>query len=238
VRATIVFERSNMTSPALLAAGASLALFMGLFMSDARAQYYLGGQAGWTGLPYETDTIDGLAAIPVRFNAGYNLGMRGGYRLGPWRFEEEYSYRHNNVAEYDETSTGINGARHTQSILTNVIYDFDVGWPITPHFGVGIGAMNVSDRLSVPATGVFLSDSGWQFGYQAIAGLRYDLNPLLSLDLDYRYLATTESMFRIPNTRLHYRTGDNTNNFVASLTYRFSPALPTDAPATSAPPSP
>jgi len=100
-RATIVFEPSNMTIPALLASGASLALFMGLFMSDARAQYYLGGQAGWTGLPYQTDTIDGRAAIPVRFNAGYNLGVRTGYRLGPWRFEEEYSYRHNNVAEYD-----------------------------------------------------------------------------------------------------------------------------------------
>jgi OmpA-OmpF porin, OOP family len=235
---TIVSGPSNMTIAALLATGASLALFMGLFMSDARAQYYLGGQAGWTGLPYQTDTIDDQAAIPVGFNAGYNLGVRGGYRLGPWRFEEEYSYRHNNVAEYGEASIGVNGARHTQSILTNVIYDFDVGWPITPHIGVGIGAMNVSDRLSVPATGVFLSDSGWQFGYQAIAGLRYDLNAFLSLDLDYRYLATTESMFRIPNTNLHYRTGDNTNNFVASLTYRFAPAPPIEPPATPAPPSP
>ena len=91
---------------------------------------------------------------------------------------------------------GVDGARHTQSILTNVIYDFDAGWPVTPHFGIGIGAMNVSDRLSVAAPRVFLGGRGWQFGYQAIAGLRYDLNALLSLDLDYRYLATTESMFR------------------------------------------
>jgi opacity protein-like surface antigen len=211
---------------------------MGVLVSDARAQYYLGGQAGWTGLPYQTDTIEGVAAIPVSFNAGYNLGVRGGYRLGPSRFEEEYSYRHNSVAEYGEVSTGVNGARHTHSIMTNVVYDFDIGWPITPHVGVGIGAMNVSDRLSVPSTGVFLSDSGWQFGYQAIAGLRYDLNPFLSLDLDYRYLATTESMFRIPNTNLHYRTGDNTNNFVASLTYYFSPSPATDPLATPARPPP
>ena len=211
---------------------------MGLFISDARAQYYLGGQAGWTGLPYETDTIDDLAAIPVGFNAGYNLGVRGGYRLGPWRFEEEYSYRHNNVAEYGNVSVGVNGARHTHSILTNIIYDFDIEWPITPHVGVGIGAMNVSDRLTIPATGVFLGDSGWQFGYQAIAGLRYDLNAFLSLDLDYRYLATTESMFRIPNTNLHYRTGDNTNNFVASVTYHFGPSPPADPLATPVSPSP
>jgi OmpA-OmpF porin, OOP family len=227
-----------MTIAALLATGANLALIMGLFMSDARAQYYLGGQAGWTGLPYQTDTIGGVDAIPVSFSAGYNVGVRGGYRLSLWRFEEEYSYRHNNVAQYDETSMGVDGARHTQSLLTNVIYDFDVGWPIAPHFGVGIGAMNVSDRLSVPATRVFLGGSGWQFGYQAIAGLRYDLNALVSVDLDYRYLATTESMFRIPNTNLHYRTGDNTNNFVASLTYRFAPSPPADPLGTPAPPSP
>jgi hypothetical protein len=56
---------------------------MGLFMSDARAQYYLGGQAGWTGLPSQTDTIDGVRTIPVTFSAGYNVGVRGGYRLGP-----------------------------------------------------------------------------------------------------------------------------------------------------------
>ena len=42
----------------------------------------------------------GLGPVPVQFSAGYNVGVRGGYQLGPWRFEEEYSYRRNNVAEY------------------------------------------------------------------------------------------------------------------------------------------
>jgi OmpA-OmpF porin, OOP family len=219
----------------LFAIGASLALFLGLLVPNARAQYYLGGQAGWSGLPYQTDTIDGLAATPLSFNAGYNVGVRGGYRLGSWRFEEEYSYRHNNVAEYDENSIGVNGARHTHSLMTNVLYDVDIGWPITLHVGVGIGAMNVSDRLSVPSTGTFLGDSGWQFGYQAIAGLRYDLSPFVSLDFDYRYLATTESMFRIPNINLRYRTGENTNNFVAGVTYRFAPPPIGPLPSPTAP---
>jgi len=223
-----------MTISGLLVTGMSLALLIGLFTSDAVAQYYLGGQAGWTGLPYQTDTIEGVAAIPVSFNAGYNVGVRGGYRLGAWRFEEEYSYRHNNVAEYGEASTGVNGNRHTHSIMTNVVYDFILGWPVSPHIGVGIGAMNVSDHLSVPSSGVLFNDSSWQFGYQAIAGLRYEINPYLALDLDYRYLATTESMFKIPNTRLYYRTGDNTNNFVASMTYLFPGSAPIEPLATPA----
>src|SRR5262249_15119696 len=102
---------------------------------------------------------------------------------------------------------------------------------------VGIGAMNVFDGLKIPSRGLVFNDSGWQFGYQAIVGLRYDINPALALDLDYRYLATTESTFRIPNTTVHYRTGSNTNNFVASLTYRLD-ALLIDPPPTPGPPAP
>jgi opacity protein-like surface antigen len=222
-----------------LVTGASFAFVLGPLSSGAWAQYYIGAQGGWTGLPYQTDTIEDRRPIPVQFDAGYNVGARGGYQLGPWRFEEEYGYRRNNVAEYDEVggTNGVSGNRHTHSVMTNVIYDLSTGWPVTPHIGVGIGAMDVIDGLRVPGRRVFFNDSSWQFGYQAIAGLRYDINPVLALDLDYRYLATTESTFNIPNTTLHYRTGANTNNFVASLTYRFGPLLtePSSTPGPQAP---
>ena len=59
--------------------------------------------------------------------------------------------------------------------------------------------------------------------------MRCDISPVLALDLDYRYLAMTEATFRIPDTGLHYRSGDNTNNFVA-----FGP-LPTDPLASPEP---
>jgi OmpA-OmpF porin, OOP family len=220
-----------------LVTGASFAFAVGTLSSGAWAQYYIGTQAGWTGLPYQTDAIEGLGPVRVQFNPGYNFGARGGYQLGPWRFEEEYSYRRNGVAEYGESTNGVSGNRHTNSIMTNVIYDLNTGWPITPHIGVGIGAMNVFDGLKVPNRGLMFNDSSWQFAYQAIAGLRYEINPVLAVDLDYRYLATTESTFLIPNTVRHYRTGANTNNFVASLTYRFG-APPTDLPSTPEPRAP
>ena len=223
-----------------LVTGASFPFVLASLSSGASAQYYIGAQAGWTGLPYQTDTIEGVGPVSVQFNAGFNAGMRGGYQLGSWRFEEEYSYRHNGVAEYDSVGAGANevsGNRHSNSVMTNVIYEITTGWPITPHIGVGIGAMNVYDGLRVPSRGIAFNDSSWQFAYQAIAGLRYDINPVLALDFDYRYLATTESTFMIPNTVLHYRTGANTNNFLASVTYRFG-VLPTDSPATPGPEAP
>jgi OmpA-OmpF porin, OOP family len=227
------------TRPSLVV-GAVFAFVSGPLSSHAEAQYYIGAQAGWTGLPYQTDMIDGLGAVPVQFNAGYNVGVRGGYQLGSWRFEEEYSYRRNNVAAYGvvgDITNGVSGNRHTHSIMTNVLYDFAAGWPVTPHIGVGIGAMDVFDGLKIPSRRLVFNDNSWQFAYQAIAGLRYDINPVLALDLDYRYLATTESTFKIPNTALHYRTGANTNNFVASITYRFG-ASPTDLPPTPEPRAP
>jgi opacity protein-like surface antigen len=97
--------------------------------------------------------------------------------------------------------------------------------------------MDVFDGLEIPSRRLVFNDNSWQFGYQAIGGFRYDINPVLALELDYRYLATTESTFRIPNTALRYRTGANTNNFVASLTYRFG-VLPTDLPSATEPRGP
>jgi outer membrane protein OmpA-like peptidoglycan-associated protein len=95
--------------------------------------------------------------------------------------------------------------------------------------------------VRLPGIGQFINDSTWQFGYQGIAGIRYNLSPALTVDLDYRYLATTQPTFRILNTNLlRYRSGYNTNNFVASLIYRFAPpaAVPVAAPAPPPPPAP
>jgi opacity protein-like surface antigen len=222
--------RKHLLHRTLLVTGVALASAVGLRSSDVCGQYDIGAQAGWTGLSYETDTIAGVGSLPLQFSAGYNVGVRGGYQLGPWRFEEEYSYRKNNLAEFgaDDATYGVSGNRHTHSIMTNVLYDVAIGWPVTPHIGVGIGAMNVVDELRVSGRGPAFNDSNWQFAYQAIVGVRYDINPVFALDLDYRYLATTESTFRIPDTNLHYSTGDNTNNFVLSLTYRFGGPLPSE----------
>ena len=216
-----------------------------LFAPDARAQFYIGAEAGWTSLPDRTDSISGVTSATAKFNGGFNAGVRGGYEWGPWRFEEEYSYRQNSAQSLTPgplTLTAVSGNRHTNSIMTNILYDFTVGFPITPHFGFGIGAVDVFDGLKVAGIGQLFNNSTWQFGYQGIAGIRYNLDPTLTLDLDYRYLATTQPTFTIPNTPLRYRSSYHTNNFVASLIYRFAPPppptpVPVAAPAVP-PPAP
>jgi OmpA-OmpF porin, OOP family len=224
-----------------LTIGLGMASAAPLFAADARAQIYLGAEGGFTSLPDQTDSISGVTSATARFNNGFNAGVRVGYEWGAWRFEEEYSYRQDNARDLTLGPLKINaigGSRHTNSIMTNVLYDFTVGYPITPHFGFGIGAVDISDGFKAAGIGQLFNNSTWQFGYQGIAGIRYNLDPTLTLDLDYRYLATTQPTFAIPNTSLRYRSSYHTNNFVASLVYRFLPPPPPPPVPVAAPAAP
>jgi len=315
-----------MKSRYLLGAGAALAVAFGCAEANAQfawmggpypVTYYLGPEGGWTSLanqrtnittsvPFRVDTVGGTSAGPffnsftgsARYNSGFNVGVRGGVQYGPWRLEEEYSYRHNNLSQFASFygpafNSAFTGQRNTNGLMTNVIYDFGtwgwnwgwLGWPVTPHIGFGIGAVENQDSVNLtgftipasasptgalffktpgtgagcppvcparlPATvaGPFLSGSQWNFGYQAIAGLRFDISPVLAFDIDYRYLASTQptfnnkGVFPLPNGLLapglvKYTSGYNTQNIVGSLTIKFGAPPPPPPPAPPAPPPP
>jgi len=299
----------------LLCAGAALAVALGCAEANAQSwapwggaypvTWYIGPEGGWTSLSnqgtpiatpaFRVDTGTPPANGPftnslkgsARYNSGFNAGGRLGVQYGPWRLEEEYSYRHNDLSSFQSFfgpgfNTAFQGNRITHSIMTNVIYDFTVGWAVTPHIGFGIGAIDNVDSVSLNPTnqlgptttltvtgpggtigkigagtpftnpvigGTFLKGSGWTFAYQGIAGIRYDINPLLAFDLDYRYLASTEPTFSnkgvlpfppfgFPPNTTRYRTGYSTQNLVASLTFKFGvpPAPPPPAPPAPPPP--
>ncbi len=300
-----------MKSRYLLSAGAALAVAFGCAEANAQLAwlggpyptlFYVGPEGGWTSLSNQKDTItttpfrvdNGLVPAngpfftnfngSARYNSGFNAGGRLGLQYGPWRLEEEYSYRNNGLSSFGaffgpNTNTRFDGERVTHSIMTNFIYDFTIGWPVTPHIGFGIGAVDNVDSVSLnpvtlnglgPTTvsgpggvfgrigagtpfpnptlgGTFLKGSQWNFGYQAIAGFRYDINPLLAFDVDYRYLATTSPTitnkgvapfppFGFAPGLVKYTSGYNTQNIVASLTMKFG--APPPAPPPPAPPAP
>src|SRR5215467_480207 len=263
--------------------------------------YYIGPEGGWTSLNNQKDTVttppfrvDSAGVVnnagpffnsfqgSARYNSGFNAGVRGGVQWGPIRIEEEYSYRHNGLSSFGifggpNINTLFSGNRNTNSIMTNFIYDFTLGWPVSPHLGFGIGAVNTVDSISlspvgpigpfnvnfpgtigplrVPAGttfgGTFLKGNTWNFGYQAIVGVRYDINPLLAFDIDYRYLSNTSQTLTnkgvfplpgnppnagFPGSTTRYKTGYQTQNIVASLTMKFG--APPPAPPPPAPPAP
>jgi outer membrane protein OmpA-like peptidoglycan-associated protein len=274
--------------------------------------WYIGPEGGWTSLtsqslstssvhftgpgntPGTTQTFStpGFTSTP-NVNSGFNVGARGGFQWGPWRFEEEYSYRDNQLSNNNTlnilgplgntiTTTGgrSSGSAHSNALMTNVIFDVGTwGWswwvPITPHVGAGIGAVDVvtdasinsftlgkaigppiipSSPLSVaPQTfgGTVINGSAWRFGYQAIAGLRFELSPSVAFDLDYRFLGTpNQTLTNNSSARYPFPNGTggtnccaggnftskyNSNNLLASLTMKFGVPAPAPAPLPPAP---
>jgi outer membrane protein OmpA-like peptidoglycan-associated protein len=230
-----------MKNRCLLGAGVALAMAFGGVQAHAQflgpyppGAWYLGPEGGWTKLFSQTPGIavtgpTGRVASfnpTVNWDSGFNAGGRGGYVWGPWRFEGEYSYKYNSVSNRNNSSgtasLSSNNSSHSNAIMFNGIYDFTLGWPITPHIGAGIGAVDVfrsfggtatvtttapttvtgpRGPVTVPAgstltfTSPSLSGSQWGFGYQGIAGIRYLINPALAFDVDYRYFGTTNQTF-------------------------------------------
>jgi outer membrane protein OmpA-like peptidoglycan-associated protein len=225
--------------------GAGVAIAMAFSWASAQAQLfvmpsgpgalYFGIEGGWTLLDDAKGRV-GSIGFTQRFNDGFNVGARAGYEWGPLRFEEEFNFANNKADRFCAVGAcvPINGQRNRYAIMTNAIYDFTLGWPVTPHLGFGIGAVNLSDKISTkpPAAFTVASSNDWQFGYQGIAGIRYNINPALAFDLDYRYLATTDPTFRAVGG-VKYRSEYSTHNVVASLSVRFGappPAVPAPPP--------
>jgi OOP family OmpA-OmpF porin len=231
--------------------GASVALAMAFSWADAQAQWfplptgpgsiYFGVEGGYTNLEDQTGHIVGTAVgAKERFDDGYNVGARAGYEWGPWRLEEEFRFQQNGINRLTigPFSTASKGDRDAYAFMTNLIYDFtnlNLPWAITPHIGAGIGAVELRDGVSIPAIGSIVHDTQWEFGYQAIAGVRYNINPALAFDLDYRYLATTDPTFRSAvGTKI--TSGFDTHSLVASLSMRFGAPPPVVAPPAPPPP--
>jgi opacity protein-like surface antigen len=236
------------------ATGASLAMAAVLCAPDARAQFYLGPEGGWTGLQGTQSSITGTNPVtgqsvtfPINqsFNSGFNVGARAGYQWDPWRFEGEYSYRQNS-GNATSLGTQLNASVHTNSLMANVIYDFNLGWPLTPHIGMGLGAVQLDASVDGPSVGFHSKSSDVVFAYQAIAGVRYKFTPNLALDVDYRYRGTgnvsyTTNSFTANGVTFPSRTfsgSGNTNNVVASLTWLFSPPPPPPPMPVAAPAPP
>lgn len=127
-----------------------------------------------------------------------------------WRKEFEFSYRNNdlrhlpgdgiNFTGWDENH--VEGDIKTLAVMANLIRDFNTSGKVTPYLGVGIGIARLeADYIgSDPSfSGGFgdlsINDKAWEFAYQGIAGLAFDLAEGLALDISYRYFGVSEPTF-------------------------------------------
>lgn len=141
---------------------------------------YVGGEAGPVFL---SDSSNPIGGRDVEFDTGYGLGAFGGYDFGTWRLEGELSYRKNDLKDFD-------GDISSSGLIGNAYYDFRMVSPsIVPYLGGGLGFADVS--LEAPG----VDDDDVVFAYQLAAGVGFVMNKQVTIDLGYKYFATSDPEF-------------------------------------------
>jgi opacity protein-like surface antigen len=172
---------------------------------------YVSGFAG-VSVPQDTDATtteyfnnDAVFNERVGFDPGVYAGGTAGFDFGFLRLEGEISYRDSEINSVTDQSSGfrysgVDGNLGALAVMANAFFDMHNATPITPYWGGGIGfaAMHVSDTHAFDGQSVqhlYPEDDDTVFAYQVGAGLEIALNPMVSLDVGYRYFGTSKPTF-------------------------------------------
>jgi outer membrane protein OmpA-like peptidoglycan-associated protein len=234
-----------MTRTGFLLTGAALiGCALGAIAQPASAQQpvtgpyvTLGAGAQWLN---DAKTIGNGVNTKYRFDTGgMGLGAVGVGLGNGFRVEGEIAYRESGVKNANTGSAS--GDVNALSFMGNGLYDFNLGWPVTPYIGGGIGMARVNgDKLTVPGSTVTINDTDTEFAYQGIAGVSYALTQQLKLGVEYRYFATTNPHYKESNgSTAGSRYHDNA--VLVALRWEFGappPPTPPVTPAAVTPPPP
>jgi opacity protein-like surface antigen len=175
---------------------------------------YVSGFIGGSALTNTDVTSTNFSTAPVgiikdrvEFDPSINIGGTGGFDFGVVRLEGELSYKHGEISAVNDQTNNIqyrstDGSLGALAMMVNAFIDLHNYSPITPYLGGGVGfaALHLSDTFGFPAGGgsqtrLYSHDDDTVFAYQAGGGLEVALNRRLSLDLGYRYFATSKARF-------------------------------------------
>jgi len=163
---------------------------------------YVGGEAGAVFQSESSLSVAGLSVGDVKFKTGYGLGLVGGFDFGTWRAEGEFAWRKNDIKEisFGGVTDPLDGESTSMALMANGYYDFRMVSPtFVPYVGGGLGFARVSAEVVDPTVGggTVIDDSDMVFAYQFAAGVGIVLNPQVTIDLGYKYFATTDPEFEI-----------------------------------------
>jgi outer membrane protein OmpA-like peptidoglycan-associated protein len=169
---------------------------------------------------------------------GFIGGLAAGYQFGQFRAEINGDYSQNDIksVKVGNLSAPLNGHTANISFMLNGLYDINLGWPVVPYIGAGIGATDL--RFEGLSAGSLGGGSGsadrWGFAVQPIVGVSYSITPQISIAGEYRYLYGVDEV--------HFGSGTVNNrehHFLLSATWHFGSPAPTPVAApVMAPPAP
>lgn len=161
----------------------------------------------------------GSAATGFDFSTGYTLGIAGGYNITPSiGVELEYAFRN---ADADFKGGGPSPTTESNAWMVNGIYNFtptgmNGAWQ--PYVGAGLGAADLNvGSIDGYDGGDF--DSDYNFAYQLIGGIKYNLPSGWTLNGEARFFGVNDQT--IENDFYSFKTTYKTFDLLFGATYNF-----------------
>jgi opacity protein-like surface antigen len=208
-----------------LAAAAAIALATAFSAGGAAAQsFYVKGFGGAT-FPQDDDfklnargTGESLDT-GLDYDTGYVLGVAGGYMFTPSiGVELEYAYRN---ADASFTNDGPNVSTASNAWMANALYYMTPMGPTgawQPYVGGGLGVADLQvDDFPSDGGGDF--DSDYNFAYQLIGGVAYNLTPQWRINGEVRFFGINDQ--DLENDVLSFKTPYHTLDLLIGATYSF-----------------
>ena len=151
---------------------------------------YLSINAG-VAIPEDSDSNMDDQSVTIESDTGLALTGAWGYDFGSFRLEGELSYQKNDLDKVliHEFGLAANASGDTTSLagMINGYFQFLNPSPFTPFLTAGIGYAKVEVNDFAVLGEHLGGDDGTSVAYQVGAGCSYAVNPMMSVDVQYRY---------------------------------------------------
>lgn len=161
-----------------------------------------------------TGALNGELSADAGFGGSFALGYQWKENV---RFDLELAYRSNDLDRVTVGGFGfvgtadVEGTVSTLAAMLNGYYDIELGWPVTPYIGAGLGMAQVTVDSKTLST----DDSATVLAYQGSLGVLYEITPQITARFGYRLFVTADP--EIKNTEGEYTA----NSIDVGLIYRF-----------------
>ncbi len=249
--------RSTLLAATLLAAFPLIAQAQpvnGLYVNAGAGVNFKPGQ----GLSSFLNGVGNGGSAQINYDTGYAVLGSLGWGFGNGlRLEVEGNFRDNGLdtVTRGHVTAHASGRNNTIGVMTNVLYDMDIGlnWAY-PYIGGGVGYAwsqydNARASISSPFASARSNNTTGGFAYQAIAGVAFPIPAVrgLSLTAEYRFFGVNGGTISgtacgIDCTRAHFHTSDQQNHSaLLGVRYAFNAApaavMAAPAPAVVTPPT-
>jgi opacity protein-like surface antigen len=191
--------------------------------------FYVKGDLGGT-INQDTSLTEFFGPVApgtkVKFDPGFRAGIAGGYQLCEWFAPEvEVGFMENKIDSITGADRVHNSYFANVPFLVNGKLQYPNSSPVTPYAGAGVGfseALLSVDQIDLGGTSLHGDMSATVFAWQAFGGLRFRINDVMGLSVEYRYFRADPASWQADST---FGTASDTLRMGRTVTHVISLAF-------------